>query len=381
MMWHMLRRKLGDENFSKGMKLFYDNNKFKVASFTDIRLAMEEVSGLDLSDFFNQWVNRTGAPQLEISNINTDMYGGKYRINITIEQKQDAEAFNIDLPINIATEDGIESFVFNMFKKEQDFQIPLKSKPLKLVVDPQYDVFRILHPLEVPPTLSKIWGSSTSLIILPKKASKVQAKVNEEFATKWKNTDKENFEIIYDTELDKLPKDKTAWIIGFDNKFASELKTQLIENNSSFSSDSVYFENEKLTKKGNSFVFTLSKTDNQDMQNIFISIGDEKAIDGLLRKLPHYGKYSYLAFNGDEPTNNAKGQWPVLNSPLVKNYSKEASGISVIEPREALASFKPVFSEKRMMASVNYLASEELKGRGLGTTELDKAAEYIANEF
>ncbi|MCK4678137.1 MAG: hypothetical protein KAT48_08410, partial [Bacteroidales bacterium] len=32
MMWQMLRRKLGDENFIKGMQLFYETNKYKTAS-------------------------------------------------------------------------------------------------------------------------------------------------------------------------------------------------------------------------------------------------------------------------------------------------------------------------------------------------------------
>jgi len=34
-----------------------------------------------------------------------------------------------------------------------------------------------------------------------------------------------------------------------------------------------------------------------------------------------------------------------------------------------------------MMATIKYLASEEMKGRGLGTPELDEAAEYIAQKF
>ena len=101
----------------------------------------------------------------------------------------------------------------------------------------------------------------------------------------------------------------------------------------------------------------------------------------MIRKLPHYGKYSYLAFNGDEPTNIAKGQWPVLNSPLVKVFDPKAQKLSVVEKREALATLKPVFSENRMMSSIKYLASEELAGRGLGTPEIDQAAEYIAQKF
>ena len=34
------------------------------------------------------------------------------------------------------------------------------------------------------------------------------------------------------------------------------------------------------------------------------------ALPGLARKLPHYGKHSYVAFRGDGADNVAKGQWP-----------------------------------------------------------------------
>ncbi|MFK5855333.1 MAG: M20/M25/M40 family metallo-hydrolase [Bacteroidota bacterium] len=381
MMWQMLRRKVGDENFVKGFQLFYENNKYKAASYDDIRISMEKVSGVDLTQFFNQWVNRYGAPELAISNVSTDMFAGKYRINISIEQKQNTPAFNIDIPINVATENGLEVFVFNMNKKQQDFQISLKSKPLKLVVDAQYDIFRLLHPAEVPPTLSKIWGSSNALIILPSKINKELAEVYNAFAEQWKNTDSKKFTIVYDKDLSDIPTDKTAWIIGFENKFAPEMNNQLADYNSSLSKDSVKFENKQLSKSNNSFVFTMSKANDIKMQNIFISVGNNNAIAGLIRKLPHYGKYSYLAFSGNEPTNIAKGQWPVLNSPLVKTFVDDAQKISIIEPRVALATLKPVFSEKRMMSTVEYLASEELKGRGLGTAEIDEAADYIAQKF
>ena len=381
MMWQMLRRKLGDENFVKGMQLFYKTNKFKSSSYRDIRMAMEETSGVDLKAFFAQWVNRTGAPELSIQDIKTDMFAGKYRINISIEQKQDADVFNIDIPINIATKDGIESFVFSMDKKEQDYQITLNSKPLKLVIDPQYDVFRILNPAEVPPALSKIWGSKNNVIILPGNASQEQKEIYNKFAIQWQESDNDNFTIEYDSDLNELPNDKTAWIIGFENKFAQQVNQQLAEYNSEVTTDTVIFENKKHAIKGNSFVFTLFDEKDINKQTLFISIDNENAVAGLIRKLPHYGKYSYLAFSGDEPANIAKGQWPVLNSPLVKTFSKEVQKTAVNEKREPLAKLKPVFSEKRMMSTIGYLASEELRGRGLGTPELDETAEYIAKKF
>jgi hypothetical protein len=39
-------------------------------------------------------------------------------------------------------------------------------------------------------------------------------------------------------------------------------------------------------------------------------------VPGLARKLPHYGKYGYLAFTGAEPENVAKGSWRPVGSPL-----------------------------------------------------------------
>ena len=381
MMWQMLRRKLGDENFLKGMRLFYKNYRYKVASYNDIRKSMEEVSGIDLKAFFEQWTTRKSAPEIAIKDVKKDMFGGKYRINIILEQKQKEDVFNIDIPINIATENGTETFVFNMNKKEQDFQISLKSKPFKLVVDAQYDVFRKLNPYEVPPTLSKIWGSKENIFIIPSRANKTQQQLYQRFAEQWQKTDNDNFKIILDDKLNEVPKNATLWILGFENIFTEEVKKQLAEYNTYFDKEYIKLGKEKVIKKGNDFVFTLSEKDNVNKQKIFIAFNNEKAIDGLIRKLPHYGKYSYLAFKGDEPTNIAKGQWEVLNSPMVKTFSEDASKLSVKENRKALAELKPIFSEKRMMASIKFLASKELKGRGLGTPELDDAAKYIADKF
>ncbi len=381
MMWQMLRRKLGDDTFIKAFRLFYKNNIFKTASYDDIRKAAEEVSGQNLKPFFNQWIYRTGAPEIAIKNIKTDFYGGTYRIFLSLEQIQKDSAFTVDIPINIATDKGIETFVFNMNKKNQSFQINLKNKPLKLAVDPQYDVFRILNPNEVPPALSKIWGSKENILIIPSKANKTKQRIYQEFANQWKNADNDNFKIVYDNELNTLPKNITAWILGFENKFSPEINKQLYAYNSGFTRDSVFFEKKKLPKKGNYFIFTLFDKKNINKQKIFIACDNEKAIPGLVRKLPHYGKYSYLAFKGDEPTNIAKGQWAVLNSPLVKIFSKDAANLPVTKKRKALAELKPVFSEAKMMSTIKYLSSDKLKGRGLGTPELDKAANYIAEAF
>jgi hypothetical protein len=381
MMWHMVRRKLGDDNFKKGMSLFNENFKYKFASFGDIRSSLEEVSGSDLKSFFEQWIDRTGAPALAIKEIKTDSYNNEFRIFLTLEQTQDSAAFDIDIPIAVATEKGVSHFTVNMFNKEQNYQFTLNSKPVKLVVDPQYDVFRTLDPSEVPPALSKIWASGENIFILPRVAVDNDSKMYSQLAEKWKATDNDTFTIVYDDEIDALPNDKTAWIIGFENRFAGIVDEALSAYGASFGEDSVKYRNKTLPKAGNSFALTVFVKDDETRSMLFMSPGNPDAIDGLIRKLPHYGKYSFLAFEGDEPVNIAKGQWPVINSPLVKIFEKDAESVNVNQERKALAYTKPVFSEKRMMSHIKYLASEELKGRGLGTPELDDAAQYIADKF
>ncbi len=381
MMWQMLRRKLGDETFIKGMRLFYSNNKYRKASYADIEKAMETVSATDLSYFFNQWTTRLGAPELAISSLKMDMYSGKYRIIITLQQLQKDSAFDIDVPINIDTKDGLESFVFNMNTKKQSFQIYLKSKPLKLAVDPQYDVFRMLSPNEVPPTLNKIWGSKDNLVILPSNTSKDKIQLYKDFVKQWKDADVDNFKVVYDKDLKELPSDKTLWIIGYNNKFTDVVNSELKAYKSFLSKDSTVFDGNKMIRKANDAILTLFNPKNVNQQIIYIDIDNSKAIAGLVRKLPHYGKYSFLAFNGDEPTNIAKGQWAVLNSPLIKVIDPKYANANMNEERKALAELKPLFSASRMMSTIKYLSSDELQGRGLGTPELDKAADFIANKF
>ncbi len=79
----------------------------------------------------------------------------------------------------------------------------------------------------------------------------------------------------------------------------------------------------------------------RDMALLFIASDLPEALPGLGRKLPHYHKYSYLAFEGQEPANVAKGRWPVLNSPLTV-YLPDNEGNIVASPRGKLASREPL---------------------------------------
>ena len=62
---HMLRKRMGDEKFFAGLRLYYGRHRNGHASTDDFRRAMEEASGQHLARFFGQWLRRPGSPVVE----------------------------------------------------------------------------------------------------------------------------------------------------------------------------------------------------------------------------------------------------------------------------------------------------------------------------
>ena len=80
---------------------------------------------------------------------------------------------------------------------------------------------------------------------------------------------------------------------------------------------------------------------NPDQALGWLAAGQAAALPGLGRKLPHYGRYSYLAFTGEEPANMLKGQWPVVHSPLSVKLLQE-SGVTTAGSEMCLAPRAPL---------------------------------------
>ncbi len=381
MMFHMLRRRVGDEKFIKAFQLFYRNNKFKKASFDDIRIAFEKITGENLKWFFKQWVNRTGAPKLGLKNVTVQKLETVHIIKITLEQTQKDKPFILDVPIAVVSGKETVTKVFHMTKRKEDFLFTVKHKPYKILVDPQFDVFRKLDPNEIPPAFTKAYGSDKTLMILPSTENK-NYNFYKTFVDKWIKGKEDKFEIKNQNEIKDIPSDKAVWVLGLNNKYVDTINTQLKEYNSYIFQDSVKFSNKTLSTKDKSFFVTVKNPDNSAQVIVLLSIGNRKAVKGLVRKLPHYGKYSYLAFEGTEPTNVAKGQWQATGSPLVKILDPRGKITKAkLKERKALAYLSPVFSAKRIMKHIKFLASDELKGRGINLPEINKAANYILEKF
>jgi len=387
MMFHMLRLMLGDEIFVKAFQHFNRENAFRKASFKDIQKSFETVADMDLSEFFEQWVNRTGAPKLSLK----DVTFNEREVRFSLLQEQEGEPFSMEVPVMIHTTDGLVFHKALMYQKFQHYTIKLESSAFKIEVDPYFDLFRMLDPHEVPASLSKAYGAKETLIILPEQVDAKRLANYIQFIESWKSGNPGIFTIVKDGTLKELPADKTIWVLDNKNRFANKFFSSLEGHPIIHEKDQLSILGQKIDHNKHSSIITSMHPANPGEVLVFFQIHDEKAVAGLNRKLPHYGKYSFLAFEGEEPENVVKGNWDVINSPLTiknvlgkipeNNTNPVDEKTAQFLQRSALAELAPVFSAERMMKDVAYLASADMKGRGLGTPELQTAAEYIQAAF
>ncbi|MBI5745871.1 MAG: peptidase M28, partial [Nitrospirae bacterium] len=376
--FHMLRQRLGDDTFIKGLREFYEKNRFHRANFDDIRKASEEASGEDLKAGFRQWVTRTGAPALRISQARAEPKGKGYLLTAVLEQVQPGQAYSLRVPIAIDLEGEEKAFqtTVQTDKKMFELKFDLSSRPLHLDIDPEFDLFRRVDRAEIPPALTQVFGAEEALILIPSGADKELREAYQKLAESLQRSQPWKLEVKLDSEMPSLPGDRSIWILGWENRFLKEVIAPLSPYQVSMNDSDIRIGNTELRRDRHSIALTARNPSNPDKALTLVATENPAALPGLSRKLVHYGKYSYLGFEGDEPANIAKGQWPVLASPM--SIPVEQDDGFVVQPpraqlasRRALADLPPAFSEERMLKEIRGMASEALRGRGLGTPELD----------
>ncbi len=134
---HMLRSRLGDEAFWRGIRAYYARYMNGNATTADFRREMEEASGVDLGRFFEEWLYSGGNPELEGW---WEYDAGARAIRVEVNQVQEVgPAFEIPLEVGIYV-DGEELpravrevSVDDRFHR---FVIPFDERPDEVRLDP-----------------------------------------------------------------------------------------------------------------------------------------------------------------------------------------------------------------------------------------------------
>jgi aminopeptidase N len=132
---HMLRRKLGDDLFWKGVRNYYAQYKDKNANTDDLRLVMEQASGMDLKQFFKQWLYTAGHPVLQIEKV----YNKPTKtLTLIITQKQEA-LYEFPLEFVLEGKAGI------MQIKDREITVKLSAGSDEVVFDPNVNLLATIR--------------------------------------------------------------------------------------------------------------------------------------------------------------------------------------------------------------------------------------------
>jgi hypothetical protein len=320
MTFHMLRLRLGDERFVGALRSFYAAHRFREASFTDVERAMSDAAGEDLAPFFAQWVDRAGAPALRVEGARLLGQAPARVLELTIAQAQPGEPFAVDVPVFFTFPGSAEAVrrTVRLTAARQTFALPLDEAPLRLDVDPEFDVFRRVEPGELAPALSAAFGAARRTLVLPSAAPPSLAAAYRALAEAWASP---GTDVVMDRELSGIPAGRSVWILGWENRLRAEAARALAPHDVTLSERELRHGGMVLARAQRSVVAVARSPADAAEVVAFLGADRAAALPGLARKLPHYGGYGLLGFEGDEPANVAKETWAPLGSPMAVSFA------------------------------------------------------------
>ncbi|HZS12331.1 MAG TPA: M1 family aminopeptidase, partial [Nitrospirales bacterium] len=167
MVFHMLRREIGDPRFWSALRRFVAEYGGRHASWRDVEAVFARESGRDLRGFFSQWVERRGAPHLRLAKVTAaDSNPDRPTLSMTIRQAD--PPFRLRLPIELTTTGGQLTFVsIDISETEETLQLAVPPGVRRIRIDPAFETFRRLGRDAIPPMLNLFATARQRTVILP----------------------------------------------------------------------------------------------------------------------------------------------------------------------------------------------------------------------
>jgi tetratricopeptide (TPR) repeat protein len=135
MVFHMLRWEMGDAVFTKFLQALLTQYADKGIRTSNVQTVAEEQSKLQLTAFFSQWLDGTGAPEF------TDNYSvfrlGKGKGFRTVGSvSQDLDLFSMPVELKIETEGKTEQRRVDLSGTESRYTVETFGRPRRITIDP-----------------------------------------------------------------------------------------------------------------------------------------------------------------------------------------------------------------------------------------------------
>jgi aminopeptidase N len=160
MLFHMLRAEIGRPAFERGIRAFWGGQRFRQASFDDLRESFERAAGRDLAAFFDQWLERTGAPALSVTQARAGK-GGR----IELELAQSAPPHALAVPLRFLAGGRQHDLTVSLAETRQRYVLDLPYAADAVQVDPEFTLWRRLAANEAPPILREARAAAAPLVV------------------------------------------------------------------------------------------------------------------------------------------------------------------------------------------------------------------------
>ena len=312
MIFHMARREIGDEAFWAGLRSVARDRLFRSASWDDLSEAIGSEAKRDMGPFFRRWTGSAGAPFLSLSDVRTERNGDGWKV--TGRVRQEKPVYDLKVLLRLETAGAPEDLLLPMKEEEERFAIATTGIPKSLLLDPDVDLFRRLHPSEIPPTVNGIRGSGGLAVVVAKGFPRETAEAARILLAAM---GRERLPSVReeDTPPEKLA-DRDVLFFGFPSGrgyLPAALPRELALSPGKFTLNGTEF-----AAPGDALFAVLPHPSAAGrVAAVFLPLSPEAA-NAAGRKIPHYGKYGYLAFSGGN--NRVKGTWIAADSPAVHRF-------------------------------------------------------------
>jgi aminopeptidase N len=148
MVFHMLRWEIGDDNFLKTLKAIVTQYADKPIRTRDVEKVAEEQSQQQLTPFFAQWLDGTGAPQF-LDKYTVYRLGNNKGFRTIGEIGQDLDLFNMPVELRVETEGKTEMKRVDVVGTESQYVVDTFGRPRHIAIDPDNWVLKNNPDLQV----------------------------------------------------------------------------------------------------------------------------------------------------------------------------------------------------------------------------------------
>ncbi len=311
MVFHMLRRKVGNRTFWQALRDTVRQRLFKATSWNDLRDIFQQRSKIDLKPFFRQWVTRRGAPLLTLEKPSATHTEGGWRTTAVVAQA--APFFDLDVEAALKSGEGRRIQRLHLTGARSRFTFTGGAAPRRLAVDPDFQVMRRLHPAELPPVVNSLKGSAQVSLVLLQNAPRDLASQARTLVEALGLGNVRAVTVKRPTP-GRLPLTDLI-VVGrcrdliqlLSGPYARHLPHGIVKSGG-----------------GRTLFAVLPHPTVEGRVMALFCPQPVPAGRTAARKITHYGRYSYLVFNNGRM--EKRGTWPVVSSPLIYRWPRGQGG-------------------------------------------------------